>query len=105
VEDRIGTRREDDSATGLRRGSVSRAGVFGQSLAIRPSFSAGFLSGTVAVFAGFNTPLSTAGVVALAYVLTLYARRFAGAAAVYGYLARGVHSSVGSSGPVPTWLA
>lgn len=79
--------------------SVSSAGVLGQSLAIGPIFSAGFLSGTVAVFAGFNTPLSVlfavCGTVALAYVLTLYARRYAGAGAIYEYLARGAHSSLG----------
>jgi amino acid transporter len=79
--------------------SLSTAGVLGQSLAIGPIFSAGFLSGTIAVFAGFNTPLSVLiavfGTVALAYVLTLYARRYAGAGAIYEYLARGAHSSLG----------
>ncbi len=87
---------------GLRRCSVSTAGVLGQSLAIGPIFSAGFLAGTVAVFAGFNTPLSvllaSVGTVALAYVLTLYARRFAGAGATYEYLARGTHPSLGVVG-------
>lgn len=86
----------------LAGSSVSRWGVLGQSLAIGPIFSAGFLSGTVAVFAGFNTPLSVllaaVGTVALAYVLTLFARRFAGAGAVYEYLARGAHPSVGIVG-------
>jgi hypothetical protein len=42
----------------LKPGSVSRWGAIGQTLAIGPIFSAGFLSGTIAVFAGFNTPLS-----------------------------------------------
>jgi len=76
--------------------------VIGQSLAIGPIFSAGFLSGTVAVFAGFNTPLSVllaaVGAIALAGVLALYGRRFAGAGAVYEYLARGAHSSLGIVG-------
>jgi hypothetical protein len=79
--------------------SVSTGGLIGQTLAIGPIFSAGFLSGTVAVFAGFNTPLSVllaaVGTVALAYVLTLYGRRSAGPGAIYEYLARGTHSSVG----------
>ena len=52
----------------------------GQSLAIGPMFSAGLLTGLVAAFAGFSTPLSvllgTIGVVCLAYVISLFARRF-----------------------------
>jgi amino acid transporter len=102
VQDRDGDCGGYDPAASLRRDSVATAGVFGQSLAIGPIFSAGFLSGTVAVFAGFNTPLSVllaaAGAVALAYVLALFGRRFAGAGAVYEYLARGVHSSLGIVG-------
>jgi len=86
----------------LSSSSVSRWGVLGQSLAIGPIFSAGFLSGTVAVFAGFNTPLSVllaaVGTVALAYVLTVFGRRFAGSGGIYEYLTRGVHPSVGIIG-------
>ncbi len=82
--------------------SVRTWGVIGQGLAVGPIFSAGFLSGTVAVFAGFNTPfavlLTAVGTLALAYVLTLYGRRFAGAGAVYEYLVRGTHSSIGIVG-------
>ena len=44
VEEGIADSRDDDADTGLRRGSVATAGVFGQSLAIGPIFSAGFLS-------------------------------------------------------------
>jgi amino acid transporter len=99
VGDEMADSSDHDQATGLRRGSIATAGVFGQSLAVGPIFSAGFLSGTVAAFAGFNTPLSVLlaaiGAVALAYVLTLFGCRFAGAGAVYEYLARGVHSSLG----------
>lgn len=76
--------------------------MVGQTLAIGPIFSAGFLSGTVAAFADFNTPLSVllaaVGAIALAYVLALYGRRFAGPGAVYEYLVRGTHSSVGIVG-------
>jgi amino acid transporter len=86
----------------LKPGSVSRWGAIGQTLAIGPIFSAGFLSGTIAVFAGFNTPLSVllagVGMLALAYVLTVYGRCYAGAGAVYEYLARGAHPSVGIAG-------
>jgi amino acid transporter len=51
--------------------SLTTPGVLGQALAIGPIFSAAFLSGTVAVFAGFNTPLSVLlaglGMLGLAY--------------------------------------
>jgi hypothetical protein len=38
--------------------SLTTRGVLGQTLAVGPTFSAAFLGGTVAVFAGFNTPLA-----------------------------------------------
>jgi amino acid transporter len=92
----------DAQAGDLGPPSLTTRAVLGQSLAIGPIFSAAFLTGTVAVFAGINTPLSVLldglGTIALAYVLVLYGRRFAGAGAVYEYLARGVHSSVGVVG-------
>jgi amino acid transporter len=81
---------------------VSRWGAIGQTFAIGPIFSAGFLSGTVAAFAAFNTPLSVVlaavGTFALAYVLGMYGRRYVGAGAVYEYLARGAHPSIGIAG-------
>lgn len=92
----------DVSPTGLAPRSVSQWGTLGQTLAIGPIFSVGFLSGTVAVFAGINTPLSVllaaVGMLGLGYVLTLYGRRFTGAGAVYEYLVRGTHPSVGIVG-------
>lgn len=73
--------------------------AIGQSLAIGPMFSAGLLTGLVASVAGFSTPLSVLlgaiGAICLAYVISLYARRYAGAGAMYEYLARGAHSGVG----------
>ncbi len=82
--------------------SVSQWGAIGQTFAIGPIFAVGFLLGTVAVFAGFNTPLAIllagAGTLGLAYVLTLYARRFTGSGAVYEYLGRGVHPALGTVG-------
>ncbi len=81
---------------------MSRWGAVGQTFAIGPIFSAGFLAGTVAAFAAFNTPLSVVlaavGTLALAYVLGMYGRRYVGAGAVYEYLARGAHSSIGIAG-------
>jgi amino acid transporter len=73
--------------------------AIGQSLAIGPIFSAGLLTGLVASVAGFNSPLSVAlgaiGALCLAYVVSLFARRFAGAGAIYEYLVHGAHPRVG----------
>ena len=73
--------------------------AIGQSLAIGPIFSAGLLTGIVAGLAGFNTPasvlLASVGMIGLAYVISLYARRYAGAGAMYEYVARGGNRSVG----------
>lgn len=67
--------------------SLTTREVLGQTLAVGPIFSAAFLAGTVAVFAGYNTPLSVLlaglGVLGLAYALVLYGRRFAGAGGVH----------------------
>lgn len=90
------------SANQLRDRSVGTWGVIGQALAVGPIFSAGFVSLAVAVAAGFNTPLSVllaaVGTVALGYVVMLYARRYAGAGAVYEYLVRATHPALGIIG-------
>jgi amino acid transporter len=71
----------------------------GQALGIGPIFSVGAVSGLVAGVAGWNTPLSilfgSIGALAIAYSISLYARRFAGAGAMYEYLARSVGTSFG----------
>ena len=73
-----------------------------QALAIGPMFS-------VALVLGASPPghrrragtppsqccLAGLGVLAIAYALSLFARRFAGAGAVYEYLTHGAHPSVG----------
>jgi amino acid transporter len=73
--------------------------AIGQSLALGPIFSAALFIGFISAFAGFSTPVSILlgglGVLALGYVIVLYARRFAGAGSMYEYLARGVHPWVG----------
>jgi amino acid transporter len=65
-------------------------------------FSAGLLTGLVASVAGFSSPLSVLlgaiGALCLAYVISLYARRFSGAGAIYEYLVHGAHPSVGVFG-------
>jgi amino acid transporter len=74
----------------------------GQSLAIGPMFSAGLLTGLIASVAGFSTPLSvllgTIGAVCLGYVISLFARRYAGAGAMYEYLVHGAHPMAGVYG-------
>src|SRR5579875_2865834 len=76
--------------------------AIGQSLSIGPMFSAGVLTGLVASVAGFSTPLSvllgSIGAVCLGYVVSLFARRYSGAGALYEYLVRGAHPSVGVFG-------
>ena len=76
--------------------------AIGQSLAIGPMFSAGVLTGLIASVAGFSTPLSvllgTIGAICLGYVISLFARRYAGAGAMYEYLVHGAHPSIGVFG-------
>jgi amino acid transporter len=73
--------------------------AIGQALAIGPLFSVGAVMATVAAVSGYNTPLAIllafVGSVAFAYVLSLYARRYVGAGAMYEYLAKGVTNSFG----------
>ena len=73
-----------------------------QALAIGPMFSVALVLGGVSrpdIGAGWNATLAVllagAGVLAIAYSLSLFARRFAGAGAVYEYLTHGAHPSVG----------
>jgi len=73
--------------------------AIGQALAIGPMFSAGLVSGLIASVAGFTTPLSVVlgciGALCLGYVIAIYARRYAGAGAIYEYLSQAVHNSFG----------
>jgi amino acid transporter len=73
-----------------------------QALAIGPMFSVALVLGGVSrpdIGAGWNAALAVLvaglGVMAIAYSLSLFARRFAGAGAVYEYLTHGAHPSVG----------
>jgi amino acid transporter len=88
---------EENAQLGERR--LTSIHAIGQSLAIGPMFSAGLLTGLVAGVAGFSSPLSvllgSIGALCLAYVVSVYARRFSGAGAVYEYLVHGAHPSVG----------
>jgi len=73
--------------------------AIGQSLAIGPIFSGAVLTALVASVAGYNTPLSVLlgglGALALAYVVSVFARRFSGAGAIYEYLTRGASPDLG----------
>ena len=73
-----------------------------QSLAIGPMFSVALILGGISrpdIGAGWNATLAvliaTLGVLAIGYVVALYARRFAGAGAIYEYLTHGAHPWVG----------
>jgi len=87
-------------ALGERRlGTMS---AVAQALAIGPMFSTALVLGGVsnpATGSGFNAALSVIfagiGVLAIAYTLALFARRYAGAGAVYEYLTHGAHPAVG----------
>jgi amino acid transporter len=73
-----------------------------QALAIGPMFSTAIVLSLVSnpdTGSGYNTALSVLvaglGVLAIAYTLSLYARMYQGAGAVYEYLTHGAHPSVG----------
>ena len=94
----------DPSGPGARLGqkNLSTIHAVAQSLAIGPMFSTALLLGLVsnpATGAGWNATLAILlaglGVLAIGYSVTLYARRFAGAGAVYEYLTHGANAWVG----------
>jgi amino acid transporter len=73
-----------------------------QALAIGPMFSTALVLGGVsnpATGSAFNSALAVLvaglGVLAIAYTLAIFARRYAGAGAVYEYLTHGAHPAVG----------
>lgn len=84
----------------LSGGQLTTVHAVGQSMALcGPIFGAGIVVGLIASVAGFNSPLSVvisaAGAACLAYVVSLFARRFSGAGAIYEYLVHGARPSVG----------
>jgi len=87
-------------ALGERRLSTIHA--VGQALAIGPMFSFALIEGGISrpqFGAGWNATLSVVvaslGVLAIGYVIAQFARQYAGAGAMYEYLTRGAHPSVG----------
>ena len=94
----------DSTAPGASLGekNLSTIHAVAQSLAIGPMFSVALILGGISrpdIGAGWNAALAvliaTLGVLAIGYVVALYARRFAGAGAVYEYLTHGAHPWLG----------
>ena len=73
-----------------------------QSLAIGPIYSAAVLGGVIASIAGGVSPavlvIALPGVLSLAWVVSQYARRFAGAGAMYEYLSNSLGRRAGVAG-------
>ena len=94
---------ETDAATGtLGKKNLTTMHAVAQALAIGPMFSVALILGGVSrpdIGAGWNAALAVLlaglGVLAIAYTISLYARKYAGAGAVYEYLTHGAHPWVG----------
>jgi amino acid transporter len=91
-----------DSGATLGKRNLTTLHAVAQSLAIGPMFSVALILGSISrpdIGAGWNATLAvllaTLGVLAIGYVVALFARRFAGAGAVYEYLTHGAHPWVG----------
>ena len=90
-------------ATGtLGKKNLTTMHAVAQALAIGPMFSVALILGGVSrpdIGAGWNAALAVLlaglGVLAIAYTISLYARKYAGAGAVYEYLTHGAHPWVG----------
>ncbi len=93
---------EKGQAGALGTRNLSTIHAVAQALAIGPMFSVALILGGISrpdIGAGWNAPLAVLvaglGVLAIGYVIALYARRFAGAGAVYEYLTHGAHPWAG----------
>lgn len=92
-----------DGTTGtLGTKNLTTIHAVAQALAIGPMFSVALILGGVSrpdIGAGWNAALAVLvaglGVLAIAYTISLYARKYAGAGAVYEYLTHGAHPWVG----------
>jgi len=92
-----------EPATGaLGKKNLTTMHAVAQALAIGPMFSVALILGGVSrpdIGAGWNAALAVLlaglGVLAIAYTISLYARKYAGAGAVYEYLTHGAHPWVG----------
>ena len=89
-------------AATLGKKNLTTIHAVAQALAIGPMFSVAIILGGISrpdIGAGWNATLAVLiaglGVIAIAYTISLYARRYAGAGAVYEYLTHGAHPWVG----------
>jgi amino acid transporter len=93
------TQVSSESRAHLGERKLSTLDAVAQSLAIGPIFSGVFLTFLIVIQAGWNTLLSVVlgsiGVLCLGWVVSVYARRYSGAGAIYEYLAHGIHPVVG----------
>lgn len=89
-------------STRLGQPVLTTADAIAQSLAIGPVFSAAFVAFLIAGAAGGVAPLATligaVGTLAVAWIITLYARRYNGAGAIYDYLRRATTPALGLCG-------
>ena len=99
---RRGRARVSTQAGALGERKLSTIHAVGQALAIGPMFSFALIEGGISrpqFGAGWNATLAvlvaSLGVLAIGYVIALFARQYAGAGAMYEYLTRGAHPSVG----------
>jgi amino acid transporter len=93
---------QTEAAPQLGKRNLSTIHAVAQALAIGPMFSTALILGGISrpdIGAGWNATLAVLiaglGVMAIGYALTLYARRYAGAGAVYEYLTHGGHPWIG----------
>ena len=92
-----------DATTGtLGTKNLKTRHAVAQALAIGPMFSVALVLGGVSrpdIGAGWNAALAVLlagiGVLAIAYTISLYARKYAGAGAIYEYLTHGAHPWIG----------
>jgi amino acid transporter len=89
-------------AATLGKKNLTTIHAVAQALAIGPMFSVAIILGGISrpdIGAGWNATLAVLiaglGVLSIAYTISLYARRYAGAGAVYEYLTHGAHPWVG----------
>jgi amino acid transporter len=87
---------------GLGGGQLSTLHAIGQSLAIGPMLGVGILlagvsnpDGAAGANAALAVLIASIGVLGLGYAISLFARRYRGAGAIYEYLTHGSHPNVG----------
>src|SRR5215475_11912151 len=87
------------SSTGLGQPTLTTADCIAQSLAVGPIFCASLIGVLVAPTAGIAAPLSMLlavfGIVAMGWVIALFARRYAGAGSLYLFIQQAAGRRIG----------